>query len=186
MNRTLFEACQYGDLDHVRQLLQTQSPDQSVAEESCLCVASRCGHVEIASLLLEHGALQTPDGRGQTPLFIASGKTSSAMVELLLNHGATMDATTCETTPLMEACCFGTLENVELLVGHGADINERHSQFGYSPIICAAVFRQIDVVNYLLMTGADPFCSDNVRSLLMCWLICVERRDCDGLLSESE
>ena len=62
---------------------------------TALHVASHCGHVRVAKLLLDRKA--DPNARalnGFTPLHIACKKNRIKVVELLLKNGAHIEATT--------------------------------------------------------------------------------------------
>jgi ankyrin repeat protein len=100
------------------------------------------GQLEIAEVLLEHGASASArqwsvtgwaDGRnpyresGATPLYYATRSCHLDMVKLLLEHGANPQArTTAGGTPLAVACAFGDIEIVKLLLSKKVDVNARN------------------------------------------------------------
>ena len=84
-------------MESARVLLQYKSPvdDITVDYLTPLHVASHCGHVRVAKLLLDRKA--DPNARalnGFTPLHIASKENRIKVVELLLKHGASIESTT--------------------------------------------------------------------------------------------
>lgn len=78
--------------------------------ESPLTLAACGGHVELAQLLLEHGAnLEEANDDGYTPLMEAARDGHDEMVALLLEWNAQVNTQTEETgeTALTLACCGG-------------------------------------------------------------------------------
>ncbi len=91
----LWDRARRGDINGVRAMLDAgQSP---VSRELCpLGAAVGMGHVEVAELLLEHGA--PPDGaavedHGTSCLMSAADKGRFDLVQLLVRHGADLDRT---------------------------------------------------------------------------------------------
>jgi ankyrin repeat protein len=74
-----------------------------------LCVAAEKGEHEVATLLLEHGAIKTIDERGGipqcwTPLGVAASQGDLEMIDLLLGYGANPNAPDPDgDTPLQRA-----------------------------------------------------------------------------------
>ena len=60
---------------------------------------------------------------------------------------------------LHEACCYGHLECAKALLGAGADINKQHNG-GQTPLMYAALGRNIEVVRELLKRGAKKGLTD--------------------------
>ena len=96
-------------------------------EETPLHVSSRRGHVEIARVLLEHGAEKEARDKGKwSPLERASKEGHVELVQILLEYGA--DANSRDTkgrTPLYLASGWGKPAVVRALLKHGAEVNAR-------------------------------------------------------------
>ena len=88
-------------------------------------IAAEEGHVNILSLLLDHGA--DVDGRGNegsTPLHRTSIKGELEAGQFLLDHGADINARDDNGwTPLHWAVLFTSVQSVRFLLEHGADVN---------------------------------------------------------------
>ncbi|MGD1855710.1 MAG: ankyrin repeat domain-containing protein [Leptolyngbyaceae cyanobacterium] len=86
----LVAATLVGDVDAVRsQLAAGTDPDIVYNTNTPLIYAARDGFIEIARLLIDHGAdVNWIDGEGVTPLILASFKDHIELVQLLLDHGA--------------------------------------------------------------------------------------------------
>jgi ankyrin repeat protein len=87
-----------------------------------LHLASSGGHVELARVLLEHGAVATAqDGDGSTPLHRASSEGHVELAQVLLEHGAVATAQDGDgSTPLDLASSRGHLELAQVLLQHGS------------------------------------------------------------------
>jgi ankyrin repeat protein len=90
-----------------------------------LTVASEMGHLEVARILLDHGAqCNTGDGNNRPPLHWASQKGHSDIVQLLLDKGGdTRKQDGRRRTPLHWASQEGHLDVCRLLLDRGADVN---------------------------------------------------------------
>ena len=86
-------------------------------------LASRNGHVEIAQLLLAHGADPTAQDEDRwSPLHFASQNGHVEVAQFLVEHGADPTAQIKDgRSPLHLASQNGHVEVAQLLVGHGAD-----------------------------------------------------------------
>ncbi|MEM7066023.1 MAG: ankyrin repeat domain-containing protein [Cyanobacteria bacterium P01_B01_bin.77] len=86
----LIEATLAGNVDTVRELLQQGSdPNLVYHTNTALTYAARDGFIEIATLLIDHGAdVDWIDGEGVTPLILAAFKNHIELVQLLLDQGA--------------------------------------------------------------------------------------------------
>jgi ankyrin repeat protein len=89
-------------------------------------IAAREGHIDILSLLLEHGAdLEGRASFNMTPLHVASGYGKLEAAQWLLNYGANINARDSDDwTPLRWALSEkSNIQVVRLLLERGADIN---------------------------------------------------------------
>jgi ankyrin repeat protein len=93
-------------------------------QETPLHVSSRRGHVEIARVLLEHGAdTEARDVFDYNPLRLVTLGRHEKLAQVLLEHGADANAQDKERcTPLYWASQTGQLAVSQLLLNHGADV----------------------------------------------------------------
>lgn len=125
---------------------------------SPLALASVLGHVEIARLLLQHGAnVEQTDLEGAAPLFIAAQHGQRDIVDVLLDAGADSSATAPHgATPLIVAAQFGHGEVIrKLLKSDGTPIDAR-GRDGATALMVAAQEGHSEIVGQLLDSGADP------------------------------
>ena len=143
---SLYEACDRGDFERVKELLE-EDPNFDVNKHeqyhrTPLHMAARKGAVDICHLLLSHGAdLEARTIHGCTAVYFA---VLSAKVEMVaaLADGYCADVNTCdlaELTPLHIACEKGYPEIVECLLLLGADPWAPDMR-GYTPLDWA-IFR---------------------------------------------
>ncbi len=124
--------------------------------------AAREGNIEIAKMLLEHGAhIEVSDSEGKTPFQWAFSINDAEVVKLLLEHGADVNAKNEDAyTPLYLAVRKEHEKLVKLLLNHGANANERVglglgdlSDLDY-PLKCAIRKGNTNIVKLLLEHGA--------------------------------
>jgi len=123
-----------------------------------LHVASRHGHAEVVSLLLQHNAdvnLRYTTFGDWTPLHFASALGHANVVQLLLEHGADINTQNIyHATPLSFASQSGHLEVVRLLLRNGADVIVRNKG-AVSPFQLAKRGRHVEIAQLLLKHGAE-------------------------------
>ncbi|MGH2522814.1 MAG: ankyrin repeat domain-containing protein, partial [Anaerolineales bacterium] len=116
--------------------------------ETAIEAAAQTGQVEIANLLLAAGApftICTTAMLGQTDRVAEFLKTDPAQAHAKGAHGISV---------LYHAVIRGNRDIAEMLLAHGAAVN---AGAGGSPALHGAVlFRQPEMVDWLLMRGADP------------------------------
>lgn len=127
----IFNAILHNDIEYVRNHLN----DIHVRHEASgfvgytpLHYAAMCGRVNIARLLLQHGAdPNATDIEMCTPLHVACFDDFPKIVELLLISGANANVKTKSgSTPLFLAVDYaGSLEVVRILLTYGASLREK-------------------------------------------------------------
>jgi ankyrin repeat protein len=135
----LLIAIDRNDIAAVQRCLARGTPAEvkGVTEITPLMSAARYGRLEIAELLLLHGANLHASARGVgTPLANAAMSGKSAVVQFLLAHGADASAGDGGLTPLMAAVLGGHVDVAEILILAGADVNGQN-RFGESALLLA-------------------------------------------------
>lgn len=170
LNRTpLALACNFEDAESVRILLQAGIPVERAnagpGERPPLSTALQKGSTAIVSLLLDAGApVAARDSFGYTPFDIAFQKKHEACIFLLFDALLSQDAS-CTPIPgepiraidqaLCAAARAGSLEWTRKLLDAGASANAIEHRL-YTPLICAAIGKNPEVVDLLLARGGDP------------------------------
>ncbi|WP_029011945.1 ankyrin repeat domain-containing protein [Niveispirillum irakense] len=110
-------------------------------------------------------ALRLPEGvntvgrEGVTALWLAADRYDYRMVKALLNAGADPDGGK-GLPPLAKAAALEDIQMVKIFLGHGANPNKKKNT---KPIIyTASMTGNIDIVNLLLLNGADIEAEDGV------------------------
>jgi hypothetical protein len=137
----IFSAIDRGDVEEVRRLLQAEPraalatiPGPLVGPDTPLHAAAHLGHLEIAELLLRHGADVNARGDGgDTPLHEAANNGHVEVVELLLKHGADIEAEDASKAKPLHLCTPGRDPHfprmAQVLLQHGARL-DLHSALG--------------------------------------------------------
>lgn len=136
-----------------------------------LNIAARQNRLDIAHILLDHGAkVNGIAGAGSPPLLDAAVKGHLEMATLLLQKGADVDATDDDGDPVLHSAAFNNkLDIVTLLLDHGA--NPRSSGgSGRTARWFAAERGHEAVVETLISRGADDrqepdMCNDSSTAL---------------------
>ncbi|XP_006886937.1 PREDICTED: ankyrin repeat and SAM domain-containing protein 6 [Elephantulus edwardii] len=130
--------------------------------------AARFGHVNVAHLLLDHGAdINAQNRLGASVLTVASRGGHLGVVKLLLEAGAFLDTSgeqpraggsrdeLLDITALMAAIQHGHEAVVRLLLEWGADPNHVARTVGWSPLMLAALGGRLGVAQQLVEKGAN-------------------------------
>jgi ankyrin repeat protein len=122
-------------------------------EETPLNVSSRLGHVEVAHVLLKHGAdTKARDDEEMNPLDRAAYEGHAEVAQALLEHGADANAQDKERrTPLHLASRWGKPAVAQVLLSHGADTTAQCKN-NQTPLHQA---KDGEVARVLLKHGAD-------------------------------
>jgi len=138
----LHYAIKMGDANTVKLLLANGSDVNSISFNywcninfTALAWAAYCNQLEVAQLLLSHGAdvnlTASPDLAHKSAIDYASQFGSGELVSLLIEYGAKLDTIfsdprfikSTHITPLHSACLVGNYDAVVALVNGGANIN---------------------------------------------------------------
>jgi len=110
-------------------------PDMALgySKRNALQVAATRGFVNIARVLLEHGAspnVQPQVGYGGTALQESAKRENAELVDLLLDYGAIADGTSFDQpeTALYISVCQRNLQTTQMLLDHDADVNYCNDQ----------------------------------------------------------
>ncbi|KAJ9645614.1 hypothetical protein H2204_001195 [Knufia peltigerae] len=120
-------------------------------------VAAADGLTEILELLLQNGADLQMDYTS-SPLVLAAGFGKVKDVELLLDNGAELHHVAnddLELSALQVACLCGHAAIVSRLIEAGGSIDDP-DMAGPTPLQCAAMRGNVEIVRDLLIRGADP------------------------------
>ncbi|QHE84385.1 ankyrin repeat domain-containing protein [Hydrogenophaga sp. BPS33] len=137
--------------DKARELLGNfnLNVDELQLGKTALHVACEAGNVEVANVLLEHGANpQKVSKTHQLALNLACSNGHAHVVQLLLERGAT------SPSALWQACQSGHVDVVKVLLDNGAGVDTQDIE-GHTPLMFASKEGHVAVVDLLLARGAD-------------------------------
>ncbi|KAH6771571.1 ankyrin repeat family protein, partial [Perilla frutescens var. frutescens] len=113
------------------------------------------GDIELLKFLLSKDVNVESQSDTGTPLIWAAGHGQQDSVKILLEHNANPDAKIeDDITPLLVAVAAGSFPCLELLIKAGGTVNFTAS--GATPLHIAADIGSPEIVNCLLLAGADP------------------------------
>ncbi len=111
--------------------------------------------------LIEKGAdVDSRNGLGFTPLYIASASYQMDVMKTLIDAGAKTDADSSYGTPLMFAAMSGNAAGAGILMGHGAKVNAVRND-GKSVLMMASISGNPALVDALLKGKADVNAKDD-------------------------
>uniref|UniRef100_A0A3P8PRD9 SAM domain-containing protein n=1 Tax=Astatotilapia calliptera TaxID=8154 RepID=A0A3P8PRD9_ASTCA len=150
-SRLLLRACDEGDYETARSILEPGAPKESGRQSRLRSEAgSECDAADMLSLI----PVDCTDEEGNTGLQFASASGHENLVRFLLRKGASVDSrNNYGWTPLMQAARFGHLTVAHILLENGAEINGRN-RLGASVLTMAARGGHTHVVKLLLESGA--------------------------------
>ena len=152
----LEHACVYEKVDIVSYLLLLKC---DMLDDSLHCAAC-FGNVEIAAMLIQHGAdVNRRNYSLRTPLHWAAQEGEIEVAEILIENGAEVNTLDDKGfSPLYNAAGENNYEFAEMLLNHGADIDYTEDA---TPFIIACAFENYESINVLLKYGADINRTDN-------------------------
>ncbi len=158
----LHVAAEDNDLELARRLLQ--QPCVNVNEfwesETALHVCCRLGHVQLAQLLISHGANSNyiTEHTHESPLVLAAREGHLQIVKLLVERGKCLEGPNREGCGLEALYCTavcGWAEVLRYLIQQGVPYEEHHMPHGHTPLTCACRHGRLGVVQELISLGAD-------------------------------
>jgi ankyrin repeat protein len=157
-------------LDFIVDFLVTERPQDVQSrgptdDATPLHLASKRGHVEVARLLIKHGAdvmAQTKDG--ETPLHLAAQEGQVEVARMLTERRADVKALVKTQnkyglTPLHLASVLGQEEVAGMLIERCADVMAE-SEYGFTPLHLASFRGQVGVACILIEHGAEAAAQD--------------------------
>lgn len=153
--RSTYHSAKEGHIEVFRLLLESSEPAPSIRTMECITfTACSEGYTEVLRLLLDKGVDPNVryDEEVDTPLARAADSDLAPVVRLLLERGAN-PLGTCNEYPLAMAARFGSFDVAEAIINH--DRATLHTSRPYTPLAAAAKAGQKQMVEYLLMQGAD-------------------------------
>ena len=186
----LLAACKRGNVSLVLELLaagaDANACDASCLLDSALNRAADAGHVDVAEVLLLHGAnVHRRNRLGLTPLHLASVRGHVHVVQTLLTQREPPDVGALDlegNSALHLAAREGFRDVCGMLLDRGALINAVTTVWRYTPLMYAAMRGEAGVVLQLTSRGADLHlkCAKGLDALG--WAIALCRSECRAIL----
>lgn len=155
------DAAMRAQWDEVRQLID-HGADVNVAQGdgmTALHWAARNGSLDVAQLLLQHGADPSASTRNgaYTALHLASQGGHGGLVEALVEAGSDPNQPTTSggAVPLHFAAASGSASAVNALLSGGANVDATDDAWGQTALMFAASYNRIDAIRALVAGGAD-------------------------------
>jgi ankyrin repeat protein len=157
-NDDMLAAAKAGDRSGVEAALASGASVNARGDDlTPLMLAAIYGHVNVAAILLEHGAnLDARDSvLRQSPITLAAQNGNVDVAKLLLRRGADVNSRDAmDATPLHWAALRGQKRATSLLLAHGAILNAQNVN-GETPLHYAASVGHKDIISLLIARGAD-------------------------------
>ncbi|WP_133137590.1 ankyrin repeat domain-containing protein [Legionella rowbothamii] len=119
-------------------------------------LAAKNGHANVIDVLGSLGVdLKEANENGATAVFIAAVYNHDQVIKKLSSYEANLNAFYEQQTPLYVATYYGHFEAVKALVEGGADLDLAFSEDISPPIFVAVEKKQIEVLAYLIHSGAN-------------------------------
>ncbi len=150
-------AARNGDQKTVSYLLNKNSDVEAADSLGCtaLCWAIKAGQDDIIPLLISHGAINTPDQDGVTPLMWAAQTSNLKATRLLLAHDLDVNQQSRSGShPLLLAATTGHTRIVEHLLDSGASIDLKNSR-GDTALIASVQADHYETAKLLIGKGAS-------------------------------
>jgi ankyrin repeat protein len=119
-----------------------------------LAVAAGEGYVEIAEVLLAHGAM-VDEPKHSAPLYAACINGHVEIVRMLIKQGARIELAETLTPALSLAADRGDVAMCAVLVEAGSDLNEGSYRLKKTALMRAAKNNAVEVCQLLVASGAD-------------------------------
>ena len=131
-------------------------------QEKNLVLNAYSGDLSNVKVLVSKGAnVNVQDQKKRTPLIFAATNGHTSIVEFLISKGAEVNAKDSGgRTALLYASKRSFNETAALLIDKGADVNVQSKKKGITPLMLAAVWDNVELVQMLLKQGADVHLTD--------------------------
>lgn len=166
-------ACSHGNLDITKLLVEHGAKIESEDGDGLtpLLRASLGGHVPIIEFLLEQGAQLYPvrENCSPSPLMCAVKRSQHNAVRYFLERGYPLKYKDLNwRTVLHVAVACADIETVDLILENGGhSLLESKDQYGKTAIHYAAATCNVDIVNRLILVGADVRAKDNEERIAL-------------------